>query len=72
MTTLFKKLQARSRIADRPPSARLYQAVVLRALQDLAQTRRRDETREWLLSPESDHAFATAGISPHSIRQLIA
>jgi hypothetical protein len=72
MKTLSNKRQARSLVADRRPYARLYQAVVLRALQDLAQTRRRDETREWLLSPESDYAFATAGISPHSIRQLIA
>ena len=52
--------------------ARLYQAVVLRAVQDLAQRQRRGDAREWLLSAESDHAFATAGISPHGIRRLIA
>jgi hypothetical protein len=49
--------------------ARLYQAVILRAVQDLAQEEHQDEAREWLLSPDSDHAFATAGISPNSIRQ---
>lgn len=47
----------------------LYQAVILRAVQDLAQQEHRDEAREWLLSPESDHAFITAGISPSSIRK---
>ena len=49
--------------------SRLYQAVILRAVQDLAQKEHQDEAREWLLSPDSDHAFATAGISPNSIRQ---
>jgi hypothetical protein len=49
--------------------ARLYRAVILRAVQDLAQKEHRNEAREWLLSPESDYAFSTAGISPHSIRQ---
>ena len=51
--------------------ARLYQAIVRRAVQDLAQRQHRGEARKWLLSPESDYAFVTAGISPHSIRQLI-
>ena len=49
--------------------APLYQAVILRAVQDLTQKEHQDEAREWLLSPESDYAFATAGISPNSIRQ---
>ena len=49
--------------------ARLYRAVILRAVQDLAQKHHRDEAREWLLSPESDYAFVTAGINPNSIRQ---
>jgi hypothetical protein len=49
--------------------APLYQAVILRAVQDLSQTEHHDEAREWLLSPESDYAFATAGISPNGIRQ---
>lgn len=49
----------------------LYQAVILRAVQDLAQNEHQDDAREWLLSPESDYAFATAGISPNSIRQMI-
>ena len=49
--------------------AALYRAVILRAVQDLAQTEHQDEAREWLLSPDSDYAFATAGINPNSIRQ---
>jgi hypothetical protein len=51
------------------PYARLYQAVIFRAVHDLAQRRHQDEAREWLLSAESDYAFATAGISPVSIRR---
>jgi hypothetical protein len=63
MTTLSDRSQA---------VARLYQAVISRAVQDLAQKTHREEAREWLLSPESDYAFATAGISPRGIRlQLI-
>jgi len=58
-------------VADQQLYARLYHAVVLRAVQDLAQTQSRNDARQWLLSPKSDHAFATAGISPKSIRQLI-
>jgi len=72
MKTLSNKRQTRSLVADRRPYARLYQAVVRRAVQDLAQRQHQDEARKWLLSPESDCAFVTAGISPHSIRQLIA
>jgi hypothetical protein len=68
MTTLSNRRQAA------PPGhhhayARLYQAVILRAMQDLAQEEHQDEARKWLLSPDSDYAFATAGISPHSLRQ---
>jgi len=51
--------------------AGLYQAVILRAVQDLAQRQHRDEAREWLLSPESDCAFSAAGINPDSIRQQL-
>jgi hypothetical protein len=40
-------------------------------VQDLEQKKHRDEAREWLLSPESDYAFAAAEISPHSIRQQV-
>ena len=47
----------------------LFQAVILRAVQDLTHEEHQDEARKWLLSSESDHAFATAGISPYSIRQ---
>jgi hypothetical protein len=50
------------------PYTRLYQAVILRAVQDLAQEAHQDEAREWLISSESDYAFATAGIRPDSIR----
>jgi len=38
-------------------------------VQDLAQEEHQGEAREWLLSPDSDYAFARAGISPNSIRQ---
>ena len=57
--------------AHRHPYALLYQAVIRRAVQDLAQKHHRDEAREWLLSPESDYAFATAGILPNSVRQQV-
>ena len=66
MTTLFDKYNF---FAHHHPYARLYQAVIRRAVQDLAQKHRRDEAREWLLSPDSNYAFATAGISPNSIRE---
>jgi hypothetical protein len=68
MTTLSNRRQAAPR-AHHHPYARLYQAVILRAMQDLAQEEHQDEARKWLLSPDSDCAFATAGISPHSLRQ---
>jgi hypothetical protein len=71
MKILSKKRKTTPLVADQQPYARLYQAVVLRAVQDLAQRQCRDDAREWLLSPESDYALATAGISPHSIRELI-
>lgn len=63
--------RAVSRVARQHSHARLYQAVILRALQDLAQKQLREEAREWLLSPNSDYAFATAGISSQSMRQLL-
>jgi hypothetical protein len=69
MTTLSNIRQALPLVAPRHPHARLYQAVVLRAVQDLAQKQHRDEAREWLLSPDSDYAFATARINPNGIRQ---
>jgi ethanolamine utilization protein EutP (predicted NTPase) len=49
--------------------ARLYQAVILRAVQDLADKEHQSDAREWLLSTESEYAFVTAGINPSSIRQ---
>ena len=67
--TLSNKRQAAPLVADRYRYALLYQAVILRAVQDLAQEEHQEEAREYLLSPDSDHAFATAGISPNSIRQ---
>ena len=69
MITLSNGRQAIPPVAHRHPYARLYHAVIDRALQDLLQKQVRDEAREWLLSSESDYAFATAGISPHSLRQ---
>jgi len=69
MTTPSNKRQAAPLVAHHYQYAPLYQAVILRAVHDLAQKEHRDEAREWLLSPDSDHAFATAGISPNSIRQ---
>ena len=68
MMTLSNRRQV-ARRARHHACTRLYQAVILRAVQDLAQNEHQDEAREWLLSSESDYAFATAGISPDSIRQ---
>jgi len=65
----MSKLSAEPQAAHQHRYAPLYQAVILRAVQDLAHQEHRDEAREWLLSPDSDHAFVTAGISPDSIRQ---
>jgi hypothetical protein len=65
MTTLPNKRHA----ALHDLYARLFQAVIHRAVQDLAQKEHQDEAREWLLSSESDYAFATAGISPDSARR---
>ena len=71
MMTLSNKRQAAPLVAHHYRYAPLYQAVILRAVQDLAQKGHQDDAREWLLSPQSDHAFATAGISPLGIRQEI-
>ena len=68
MTTLSKRRQAAPLVLHHHPYARLYQAVILRAVQDLGQKEHQDEALEWLLSSDSDCAFATAGISPNSIR----
>jgi hypothetical protein len=68
MTTLSNRRQA-ALVAHRHPYARLYRAVIFRAVQDLVQKHHRDEARQWLLSPDSDYAFAKSGISPDSIRQ---
>ena len=69
MTTLLNKGNVLSPLATNHPYARLYKAVIFRAVRDLAQKEHQSEAREWLLSSESDHAFATAGITPDSIRQ---
>ena len=68
MTTRSNRSQAALLVPQHYPYARLYRAVILRAVHDLAQTQHRDKAREWLLSPESDYAFVMAGISPNSIR----
>ena len=69
MTTLSEQRQIATVAPHHHPYARVYQAVILRAVQDLAYTKHHGEARAWLLSPESDYAFAAAGISPNSIRQ---
>jgi len=69
MMTPSNKRQAAPLVEHDYRYAPLYQAVILRAVQDLSQKEHHDEAREWLLSPDSDHAFAAAGISPNSIRQ---
>ena len=69
MTTLSNRRQTASLVGHHRPYASLYQAVILRAVQDLAQKEHHHEAREWLLSRDSDYAFATAGISPYSVRQ---
>jgi hypothetical protein len=68
MTTLCDRSQAAAPVTNRHRYARLCQAVIFRAVKDLGQKQYRGEARKWLLSPESDYAFATAGISPESIR----
>ena len=68
MTTLSNKRQSAPPVVHNHPYSRLYQAVIHRAVQDLAQKEHKDEDRGWLLSSESDYAFTTAGISPDSIR----
>lgn len=67
--TLSNRRQAVPLFAHHHSYASLYQAVIVRAVQDLALNQHRAQAREWLLSSESDYAFATAGISPQSIRQ---
>jgi hypothetical protein len=67
--TLSNRRQAAPLVSHHYRYAPLYQAVILQAVQDLAQEEHQGEAREWLLSPDSDYAFATAGISPNSIRQ---
>jgi hypothetical protein len=69
MTTHSNKRHAAPLVTQHYPYARLCRAVILRAVQDLAQKEHHNEAREWLLSRESDHAFARAGIRANSIRQ---
>ena len=69
MTTLVNRRRSAPFFAHHHSYARLYQAVILRAVQDLAEQEHQGDAREWLLSNESEYAFATAGISPNSIRQ---
>lgn len=69
MTTRVNRRRSAPLFAHHHPYARLYQAVILRAVQDLAEQEHQGDAREWLLSNESEYAFATAGISPNSLRQ---
>ena len=69
MTSLSNRRHALPLVSHRHPYVRLYRAMILRAVQDLARKQHRNEARQWLLSSESDYAFATAGISPNSIRE---
>jgi hypothetical protein len=69
MMTLSNKPRSAPLVAPHHRYATLYQAVIHRAVEDLTQKEHQDEAREWLLSPESNYAFAMAGISPDSIRQ---
>ena len=69
MTTISNEHRASSPIVRDRSYAHLYQAVILRAVQDLAQEEHHDGAREWLLSRESDYAFTTAGINADSLRQ---
>jgi hypothetical protein len=67
MKTLFNNCEA-PLARHRPQHAGLYRAVILRAVQNLKYKRYGGEAREWLLSSESDAAFASAGINPDLIR----
>jgi hypothetical protein len=67
MTTHVNRRRSALHSAHHHPYARLYQA--LRAVQDLAEREHQGDAREWLLSNESEYAFATAGISPNSVRR---
>jgi len=69
MSTASSARRAVPLVAQHHPYAYLYQAVILRAVQDLAQKRYRNNARKWLLSTESDYAFAIAGMSQHTVRQ---
>lgn len=71
MTTPMNKRKSAPSFASYHSGARLYRAVINRAVLDLAHNEYQDDAREWLLSSESDYAFATAGISPDSIRQQV-
>ena len=68
MTIPSNKHQTAAVAAHNRRYGRLFQAVILRAVQDLAQKEHQDEAREWLLSSESDYGFAVAGISPDNVR----
>jgi len=69
MTTPLNRHRSAPLTAHHHPYAHLYQAVILRAVQDLAEEEHHGDARKWLLSTESEYAFARAGISPNSIRQ---
>jgi hypothetical protein len=71
MKKLINKYELTPLVTPHLPFARLYRAVISRAVEDLAHKHHGEEARKWLLSPDADSAFATAGISPHRIRLQI-
>lgn len=71
MTALSNARQTIPRVGYHDPYARLYRAVILRALQDLTQKQHQEEAHEWLLSSESDYAFAISGISRHTHDEMV-
>ena len=69
MTTISSRRRTAPLAGYHRRYASLYQAIIIRAVHDLAQEEHHHEAREWLLSRDSDYAFATAGISPNRIRE---
>lgn len=71
MTRPLNRHRSSPMVAKHNPYARLYQALIHRAVQDLTHQEHQEEARQWLLSRDSDYAFATAGLSAHGIRQQL-
>jgi hypothetical protein len=64
MSRPLNRTQSSPFAAKHNPYARLYQALIRRAVQDLIQQEHQEEARQWLLSGDSDYAFATAELAP--------